>query len=337
MGTNHRVEAVNDKQGDESSKHLTKSASSSSSSHSSEELVNIIHGNNGNANDDDDKPLGKSQQPNQVKSSTPFRVSFVSSNELSTDIPMPAGGQGYVPNRIPSSIFGKPATPMDWSTASNESLFSIHVGNGSFSKDQFFMLYKSGELTKLDEQIIAQGNVLPSLKELEDMAAKNENIEKGSGASQMSKKTTMAVETSEEVEEDDSHIKTHPAGDVQKTVTCTPTLSLGVVSGKCSQEKKFPAEVQNSPTHSISGLSDVSNNSTLSFAFPVLSGTDAGRVSSENGDQNNKGLQTQSVKQEQQQPEKKQSTEELQPQTPVTPRNASNSSWFSWFYCCRSS
>ncbi|CAL9111444.1 unnamed protein product [Musa acuminata var. zebrina] len=41
------------------------------------------------------------------------------------------------PNRIPSSIFerSKSTTPMEWSVASNESLFSIHVGNSSFSKE----------------------------------------------------------------------------------------------------------------------------------------------------------------------------------------------------------
>ncbi|XWS40995.1 hypothetical protein CRYUN_Cryun17cG0043100 [Craigia yunnanensis] len=341
MGTSHRVEAVDDKEGDGSSKHLTDfevkplsrhgSSASSSSSDSSQDLVNV-HGNNDN---DDNKPLEKSEQP-ELKLSTPFRVSFVSSNEQSPDNHMPAGQVpgGYVPNRIPSSIFSsKPATPTDWSTASNESLFSIHVGNGSFSKDQFFMLYKSGELTKLDEQIIAQGNLLPPLKELEDMAARNENIEKGSGATEMSNNTKILVVETNEVAEDHSHQKRPRAEEVHNPVINTPTVDLGAVAGNHSQEKKFPAEVHNSPTNSISGLSDDSNNSTLSFAFPVLTGTDAGRFSSVNGDQNNKGLQTQSVKQQQQ--EQKQSTAELQPQTPVTPQNASSRSWFSWFYCCR--
>lgn len=44
---------------------------------------------------------------------------------------------GYDPKRIPSSIFSsKSAAAADWSAASNESLFSIHVGNGSFSKEE---------------------------------------------------------------------------------------------------------------------------------------------------------------------------------------------------------
>ncbi|XP_059642243.1 uncharacterized protein LOC132284177 isoform X2 [Cornus florida] len=48
--------------------------------------------------------------------------------------------------RIPSSVFArtKSTTPMEWSVASNESLFSIHMGNMSFSRDPMFL--RSGEL-----------------------------------------------------------------------------------------------------------------------------------------------------------------------------------------------
>ncbi|XWS44401.1 hypothetical protein CRYUN_Cryun15aG0042000 [Craigia yunnanensis] len=322
--SSRRFVAVDDKEGDGSSKHLTDfevndnevkplsrygSSASSSSSNSSRDLVNVL-GNDGN----DNRPLEKSEQP-ELKSPAPFRVSSVSSNKLSPENHMPAGQVpgGYLPNRIPSSVFsGKPATPMDWSTASNESLFSIHVGNGSFSKDQLFMLYKSGELTELDEQIIAQGDLLPPLKELQDMATRNENIDKDSG--------------------DHNHQKMPPAEEVHNPISNTPTVELSAVPGNYTQEKNSPAKVHNSPTKSISGRSDGSNNSTHSFAFPLLTGTsDAGRFSPVNGDQNNKGLQIRSVKQQEQ------STRELQPQTPVTHQNACIRSWFSWFYCCRCS
>jgi hypothetical protein len=52
------------------------------------------------------------------------------------------------PKRIPSSVFrrSKSKSPTDWSVTSNESLFSINVGNASFSKDHFFLYGKSGEL-----------------------------------------------------------------------------------------------------------------------------------------------------------------------------------------------
>ncbi|XP_017974835.1 PREDICTED: uncharacterized protein LOC18601660 [Theobroma cacao] len=331
---------MEDKQGDGSSKHLINvevnnyevqtisrhgSSVFSSSSDSSQDLINVVE------NDGNDKPLEKSEQPGP-ESVAPFRVSFMSSTEQSPPNHVPAGQVpgSYEPNRIPSSIFSsRPATPMDWSTASNESLFSIHVGNNSFSKDQFFMLYKSGELTKFDEQIIAQGG-LPPLNKLENMTTMNENVKKGSAATEMPENTTMVVDTSE-VAEDHSHQKVSPAEEIHKPIINTTTEDLGAVAENHSQENKFPAEVHNSPTNSISARSDGSNNSTLSFAFPVL-GSDVGRSSSVNGEQNNKGSQTESVKQPQ-----KPSTEEVQPQTPVTPQNAAGRSWFSWFYCCRHS
>ncbi|XP_052163492.1 uncharacterized protein LOC127780604 isoform X1 [Oryza glaberrima] len=52
------------------------------------------------------------------------------------------------PKRIPSAVFArsKSSTPTDWSITSNESLFSINVGNASFSKDHMFLYGKSGEL-----------------------------------------------------------------------------------------------------------------------------------------------------------------------------------------------
>lgn len=50
---------------------------------------------------------------------------------------------GYDPNRIPKSIFSSKPTNTEWSTASNESLFSIQMGASSFSTDYSHMLPKS--------------------------------------------------------------------------------------------------------------------------------------------------------------------------------------------------
>ncbi|KAG8366447.1 hypothetical protein BUALT_Bualt17G0080700 [Buddleja alternifolia] len=58
----------------------------------------------------------------------------------------------FDPNRIPTSIFSRPSTPTEWSVASNESLFSIHIGNNSFSRDHIARINnKSGELLKSGE------------------------------------------------------------------------------------------------------------------------------------------------------------------------------------------
>ncbi|KAK1281494.1 hypothetical protein QJS10_CPB22g00383 [Acorus calamus] len=48
------------------------------------------------------------------------------------------------PNRIPASVFARSTNQVEWSVASNESLFSIHLGNSSFSRDRVFLL---GRLT----------------------------------------------------------------------------------------------------------------------------------------------------------------------------------------------
>ncbi|KAL6325397.1 hypothetical protein AAG906_023242 [Vitis piasezkii] len=95
---------------------------------------------------------------------------------------------GYDPNRIPSSVFAsKPTTPLEWSVASSESLFSIHVGNASFSTE-FAQLGKSGELTKSQELIFPSG--LPPVTEAADMDRSSQDMEKGSGVRETSSQTT---------------------------------------------------------------------------------------------------------------------------------------------------
>lgn len=58
----------------------------------------------------------------------------------------------YDSSRIPSSIFSpKPSDDSDWSVASNESLFSIQMGNSSFSMDSDYFISQSGKLHWLDD------------------------------------------------------------------------------------------------------------------------------------------------------------------------------------------
>lgn len=91
------------------------------------------------SSDDDDDDEGRSS-PSQ-KSKKPPKP------EGSTQPPpnqeMERSPSGY---RIPASVFerNKSSTPADWSVASNESLFSIHMGNMSFTNDQY--TWRSGEL-----------------------------------------------------------------------------------------------------------------------------------------------------------------------------------------------
>lgn len=71
----------------------------------------------------------------------------------------------YNASIIPSSIFETNANPSEWSIASNDSLFSIQIGQPSFSREKAFMygelclsmeLTKSGELNNQEPSVILQ-------------------------------------------------------------------------------------------------------------------------------------------------------------------------------------
>ncbi|KAK9272184.1 hypothetical protein L1049_002555 [Liquidambar formosana] len=152
---------------------------------------------------------------------------------------------GYDPNRIPACVFSsKPATPMEWSVASNESLFSIHIGNTSFSRDHFILLTKSQELTKPEDMSNLPTN-LPSVTEAME-TERSANLRKESKVTEVSAETTKVVLS--ETIEDHSKEKLPPAEGVHYSV-CT----------------SYP--------------SDGRGNSINSFAFPVLVGEE-GRNSS---------------------------------------------------------
>ncbi|KAL6570946.1 hypothetical protein OROGR_000496 [Orobanche gracilis] len=87
---------------------------------------------------------------------------------------------GFDPNRIPISVFSKSSTPTEWSVASNDSLFSIRIGESSFSRDHVLKidldfpksreLLKSGELSKSPKrsgELIRFGPTSPDFKGIE--------------------------------------------------------------------------------------------------------------------------------------------------------------------------
>ncbi|TVU27326.1 hypothetical protein EJB05_29928 [Eragrostis curvula] len=92
-------------------------------------VKDVSQQNGSSSNPESDSPTGPNQSP-------PAQAMSRSSDEFPD------------PKRIPSSVFerSKSSSPADWSVTSNESLFSINVGNASFSKDHFFLYGKSGEL-----------------------------------------------------------------------------------------------------------------------------------------------------------------------------------------------
>ena len=144
-------------------------------------------------------------------------------------------GAGYDPNRIPSSVFNNKSTsPMEWSVTSNESLFSIHMGNNSFSKEHALFLGKSGELLRPDELHNSPLN-LPTLIEVASDNHRKSSAtswEDYSGATDTEDETPKAKKTAGDCRE-------MPAADVART------------------------------SANIACVSDESGNSNSSFAFPV--------------------------------------------------------------------
>ncbi|XP_011070939.1 uncharacterized protein LOC105156490 isoform X2 [Sesamum indicum] len=72
----------------------------------------------------------------------------------------------FDPHKIPASIFNRQPS-LNWSTESNESLFSISIGNLSFSRDALRMstdMYRTGELPKRGE--LFKSREMPLSREL---------------------------------------------------------------------------------------------------------------------------------------------------------------------------
>nr|KYP52547.1 hypothetical protein KK1_025501 [Cajanus cajan] len=147
---------------------------------------------------------------------------------------------GYDPNRIPSSVFANRSTsPMEWSVASNESLFSIHLGNNSFSRDYAFPHNKSGELPRTNDGVIIP-STLPPVQEVK-ASGNNMDVERHSVSSDSSK-TSANVGTNE--------------------------IVLGKTPEDHHKEEKVPNEEPKN-YNSVSYRSVGSDMSTHSFQFPM--------------------------------------------------------------------
>ncbi|KAF3654247.1 putative pentatricopeptide repeat-containing protein-like [Capsicum annuum] len=234
---------------------------------------------------------------------------------------------GYDPNRIPLSIFAsKPnSSGMEWSTASNESLFSIHMGNSSFNRDQYNMMYRSGELMKPEEWSSSlynapevksneKKNLPPNLPPVVEMT-KNKEV-----------KNDITLETPKEKIVEPSKID--PGENQENNIKAKKTSDVDEVQHSVSELNKLD-EVQHSPStpkmsdgkvpqfdasHASSPrLSNESGNSSSSFAFPVLL-NDSGKTGS---------LKAPSAKMERPEPPQPQAQPDLQPEMqPQSPQQS---------------
>ncbi|XP_010260066.1 PREDICTED: uncharacterized protein LOC104599293 [Nelumbo nucifera] len=160
------------------------------------------------------------------------------------------------PYRIPASVFerSKSTTPLEWSVASNESLFSIHVGNNSFSRDHVYLFGRSGELT-LSGELTKSGE----LKMLQS-SSPPANI--------------PSLSPHKDTDLGDSLGVAEAAAETMKEVLRTTAED---------KEKNPPVDVVRQSS-STSRRSDASATSIQSFAFPILTGEGGGRSGSVKAD-----------------------------------------------------
>ncbi|KAL0415940.1 UNVERIFIED_CONTAM: hypothetical protein Slati_3425900 [Sesamum latifolium] len=125
--------------------------SPSSSNKNSSSPDSTLHDPFHHDNDDDDKPTSSTTSSPAHKSEPSDHetlcVAPSTSNGTTTEAPPSQEMErSAAPYRIPSSVFTRKdsSKPMEWSVASNDSLFSIHTGNMSFTNDQYCL--RSGEL-----------------------------------------------------------------------------------------------------------------------------------------------------------------------------------------------
>lgn len=147
---------------------------------------------------------------------------------------------GYDPSRIPSSVFARSKSniELEWSVASNESLFSLHLGNNSFSRDHILTLGDFGkpEATKSGELFGFSPPAPAPVVETEI-----NRIEEGRESAAEGVADENIKDTERASSEDYSEGRVPP-----------PTVS------------------SKSPSLALSHLSDGSGASTRSFAFPIL-------------------------------------------------------------------
>ncbi|XP_022133869.1 uncharacterized protein LOC111006315 [Momordica charantia] len=219
-----------------------------------------------------------------------------SSSRGSSQIRLSGALGNHDPNRIPVSIFsGKPSNPMEWSTASNESLFSIHVGNNSFSRDHFNFFNKSGELMTNPGLTQNPSNQLPPFVE------------------------PARVESKKEI----------TAKPCVEPLTSTGPQIPAISVQSATEEVSTPMDDLRG-RHSVS---NDSMNSSRSFQFPVLGGegatpTTASSVSTDSCPTQQPVAKQQSLKQ--QLPEHQSPSTEATSASPTA-----SSGWFSCFSWCR--
>ena len=162
------------------------------------------------------------------------------------------------PYRIPSHVFARtPSTaPAEWSTLSNESLFSIRMGNNSFTEIDYF---KSGELTFPQ----------PPSPRTPHMPSPPDNKNQGGGVVEEAKTPVDIGKKAGETE------KASPASKEEEQKSASSIREFIMANEAANKDNN---KNNNKLDRSISRRSE--NLSVKSFAFPILGNADKGGLQS---------------------------------------------------------
>lgn len=172
--------------------------------------------------------------------------------------PMP----GYDPNRIPAHVFStKASNTGDWSTASNESLFSIHMGNSSFT---------SGEPFWLEEWNNSQQNSLQNSSEIKPSQVSTlPTVMEVSAHEECSVKSSVNSVQDHKLEREDSDKSLKEEKISPPEVVPPAPAKVPSIKGAPPADTSRNSSSKHRFSSSNPRLSDESGNSSSSFAFPV--------------------------------------------------------------------
>ncbi|XP_019459837.1 PREDICTED: serine-rich adhesin for platelets-like isoform X2 [Lupinus angustifolius] len=210
---------------------LNFTTSSASTSKSRKDYVSSSHSS---SKSEDDNSVLVPTSTFQVSNVTHSQKGFPPTSSPSIQVMDRSGG--YDPARIPSAVFHRNSNPLEWSSASNESLFSLQIENNSFSREHMFgEVSMSPELTKSGEMNLFS-RTSSILTEEVDTARKSADVENP----QTNKTSDNAFKLEERLSEDQNE-------------------SMNSDHAASSKSSKL----------NVSSLSHDSENSTHSFAFPI--------------------------------------------------------------------
>ncbi|KAI4335904.1 hypothetical protein L6164_014500 [Bauhinia variegata] len=257
--------------------------------------------------------------PNRGESSENIPISSMAKNGNGSEIQNPPtqvmerpGDDPGSPYRIPSHVFAKSNTTGEWSLASNESLFSIHMGNMSFSREMAWM--KSGELGSVGDMSGAPDAPPSSTPPTNPNQPTAASTDPATGAP-VNKLNDITPKTGDHVE------------------------SPGVTEAKAAETMREVIRETTEERRDLSfgegvsqpnRLSHQSDGSTKSFVFPILAGDGNKTPSSKS----KKGVGEKHQQKQSEAETPKETPDGAQPQATKSLKSTPQNKWLSCFSCC---